>query len=150
MSMANPTTIPDLAIQPSPASPTDMPTMKMFLNQSGTIRKFSPIQQDVDAVQFQGWSNASRIFGWIDGVMYVPKGFDHALRLPEEFDPNTRALHPEAPEFLSVKSGGQEFRVDLNFWLVRLASGEMHVYNNDMFASIFAESFDADRAYSNR
>lgn len=126
--------------QPSPVHPADLPTLAFQLNQSGTIRSFSPVPQEVQAVQFQGWSNAHRIFSWIDGVMFVPKGYDHQLRLPEEFDPQTKDLHQDAPEFLAVKAGNGVFRVDLGYWLVRLSNGEMHVYNNDMFASVFQET----------
>jgi hypothetical protein len=125
--------------QPSPVHPAELPTLPVFINTSGTIRTFTPVQEDVEAVQFQGWNNAPRIFKWADGVMFVPRGYDHALRRPNEFESNGQ-LVVDAPEFLAVKSGDSEFRVDVDSWIVKKPSGEMHIYNHDMFSSTFVET----------
>lgn len=128
----------DLLTAPT-AHPADLPTIPVYVNKSGTVRTFSPVPVDVEAVQFQGWSNASTIFKWTDGTMFVPRGYEHPLRRPHELNDNGTA-RPDAPEFLAIKSPDGEFRVDVNSWLVRKPSGEMHIYNHDMFSSNFAEN----------
>lgn len=124
---------------PTPVHPAELPTIPVYINKSGSIRKFSTIPKDVEAVQFQGWSNANSIFDWTDGVMFVPRGYEHPLRYPDELDENGRT-QPNAPEFLSVKGGGGDFRVDLNSWLVKNGDGQMHIYNHEMFSDNFSEN----------
>lgn len=127
----------DLATNPNGHS---MPTVPVHLAKAGTVREFTSIPVHVEAVQFLGWGNASTIFHWCDGVMYVPQGYDHQLRINDEFDKNAGRVRPDAAEYLSIKGADAPIRVDLGTWLVKKQNGEMHIYTNDQFAATFAES----------
>lgn len=111
----------------------------LLASQSGSIRRFQKVPEEADAIQFQGWSNAADIFKWVEGIFYVPTGYPHKLRLTDEYDPNTGHPKKEAVEFLVYKGSDQDYRLDLDTWIVRTEKGDLYFFTNEQFAESYTE-----------
>jgi hypothetical protein len=111
---------------------------------TSSIKKYATIPVEVEAVQFQGWDNAAIIHSWSKGALFVPEGYEHALRIPEEYDEQGHLL-AAASEFLVLKnaSGAQsnngELRVDKGSWIVKTKDGAIHVYPEELFKQYYSE-----------
>lgn len=111
-----------------------------ILTPRSNIRKFSSIPEEIDAIQFRDWQSATDIFTFGEGFMYVPQGYEHRLRRPEEFDHSNGALFNGASEFLVFKTEQGEYRVDLGFWVLKKATGDVLVYHDDQFKQLYTEN----------
>lgn len=115
-----------------------IPISTLLRNQSGSIRRFNKIPEEAEAVQFQGWQNAPEIFTWIEGIFFVPQGYEHKMRVTDEYDAVSGTIRNDAPEYLVFK-GDKEYRLDIETWIVRTAKGDLYFYNPEQFASIYQE-----------
>lgn len=111
----------------------------LLASQSGSIRKFQKVPELADAIQFQGWSNAGDIFKWQEGFFYVPTGYPHRLRTTEEYDAATGHPRQDAPEFLVFKGKDEDYRLDLDTWIVKTEKGELYFFTNEHFAESYIE-----------
>ena len=85
------------------------------------VQSYQAPAEKVDAIRFRGWQNADTIRKWAEDVFYVPRGYDHHLRVgPSEHDRSNGHIMEGAPEFLVVKGYGGDQRADVGDWIVRI------------------------------
>lgn len=112
--------------------------------ETAAIKKYATVPVEVEAAQFQGWDNASVIHSWSNGALFVPEGYEHALRTPEEFN-DDGSLLSGASQFLVLKDASGfgtpvgEVRVDLGSWVVKTKDGGIHAYSDDQFRAYYSE-----------
>jgi hypothetical protein len=113
-------------------------------NRAGFIGKYSRIPEKAEAVQFQGWDNATLIINWMPGTYFVPRGYSHPLRYSDEFVDGSGAdqtLKTTADEFLVFKgSDGVDYRIDLGYFLIRTEKGGLFFVSAQQFKEQYQES----------
>jgi hypothetical protein len=72
------------------------------------------------AMKFKGWMNAQDIHNWIDGVFYVPEGYEHYLRRKDEYDRGNGHILDDAYSYLVLRVGNEPVRIDIGSWIVQL------------------------------
>jgi hypothetical protein len=114
-------------------------------NQAGIIGKYARVPEKAEAVQFQGWSNATAIIDWMPGTYFVPQGYGHYLRYADEYvdgqGVSDQTLKPHADEFLVFKGAdGKDYRIDLGFYLIRTEKGGLFFISAQQFREQYQES----------
>lgn len=71
----------------------------------------------VEAKQFTGWNAAQDMKQWGADIFYVPAGYDHRLRRPNEYD-RVGYIQEFAKEMLVLYNSTGEVRVDVFDWVV--------------------------------
>lgn len=105
----------------------------------GTFQK-KPVT--VFAIQFTGELSAAAVHGWCgmdDSVTeYVPRGHEHPMRYPTEYDRSNGNVYPEiAPEFMVIKTLEGNHRADIGDWIIRGVKGEFYPCKPDIFEATY-------------
>jgi hypothetical protein len=109
-------------------------------------RSYEPIKSTrVDAEQFTGWEGAESIMRWLPGIFYVPQGFEHSLRTPQERNQDGRPSK-NAPEYLVFPNpSGPDIRIDVGTWLVVDSEKKTYMYSDSDFANRYRTVDDFDK-----
>lgn len=74
---------------------------------------------EVAAIQVLGWYNFEAVWEFAISAMYVPAGYEHALRRDDERDPSNGNFYEDrAEQFVVLGTAGGPVRVDVGDWLV--------------------------------
>ena len=98
-----------------------------------SIYKYRKAPVEIEAGQFRDWSTAIKIMDWADGVYYVFRGYEHALRLPHEFDKGNGHVLENAPAYLVVKTLAGSMRASINDFIIKGVQGEFYPCKPDIF-----------------
>lgn len=92
---------------------------------------------EIEAVQFKGWQNADEIRKWSPTCFFVPRGYEHILRRPAEYDRSNGHLLEDADSFLVIPTLEGEMRADERDWIIRGVQGEFYPCKPEIFAATY-------------
>lgn len=100
--------------------------------------KFVKKPEEIEAVQFDGWTNAGDIFTWADGrVFYVFRGYDHTLRREAEYDRSNGHCLDDAVGYLVVHTLNGQVRADAQDWIAKDSDGDLVVYSSKTLDDLY-------------
>lgn len=109
------------------------------------IRTFTKKPVQVFAEQFRGWTNAEELLAWLPGAFFVPRGYEHHMRLTNEFDRSRGDVLEDAPPYLVLNEGNVKSRVDEYYWIVKDIDGRVTVLSTEQLK----EQYDLEAGQNN-
>lgn len=104
---------------------------------SDTVKDYVPKSVPVKAVQFTG-SNPYIVWRFCKSIFWVPRGYDHGLRKPSEYDRgNGHILENCNPFLVFMDKDDVCYRVDINDWIVLNEGGIYQPMTKAMFEKMY-------------